>query len=89
MYVGLSASKCDELVADGRMPPAPVIDRRKVWDIRAFDAAFNELPYENGPAADNITVAFSALRLVPFVFARQEKCETAGASLRRIPGETR
>jgi hypothetical protein len=50
MYVGISASKFDELVVAGRMPRARVIDRRKVWDIRALDAAFDELPYENGPA---------------------------------------
>jgi len=51
MYVGISASKFDELVAAGRMPRARVIDRRKVWDIHALDAAFDELPYENGPVA--------------------------------------
>jgi predicted DNA-binding transcriptional regulator AlpA len=49
-YVGISVSKFDELVAAGRMPPPRVIDRRKVWDIRSIDAAFDELPYENSPA---------------------------------------
>jgi hypothetical protein len=53
MYVGISASKFDELVAAGRMPPARLIDRRKVWDIRALDAAFDELPYEGGTPDDN------------------------------------
>jgi excisionase family DNA binding protein len=46
MYVGISASKFDELVAAGRMPSARLIDRRKVWDIRALDVAFDRLPVE-------------------------------------------
>jgi hypothetical protein len=50
MYVGISVNKFDELVASGRMPPPRLIDRRKVWDIRALDVAFDELPYENAPA---------------------------------------
>lgn len=47
MYVGISVGKFDELVAAGKMPPAQLIDRRKVWDIRALDVAFDDLPYEN------------------------------------------
>jgi predicted DNA-binding transcriptional regulator AlpA len=43
-YIGISASKFDSLVADGRMPPAKQIDGRKVWDIYALDAAFEALP---------------------------------------------
>ena len=46
-YVGVSASKFDELVADGRMPTSLKIDRRRLWDIRAIDLAFDELPSEN------------------------------------------
>jgi hypothetical protein len=51
MYIGISTNKFDELVAAGRMPPARMIDRRKVWDIRALDAAFDELPYDSGQGA--------------------------------------
>jgi excisionase family DNA binding protein len=36
MYVGVSAAKFDQLVADGRMPAARLIDGRKVWDVRAM-----------------------------------------------------
>lgn len=43
-YVGVSASKFDEMVADGRMPPPKPIDRRRVWDRLALDAAFTALP---------------------------------------------
>jgi len=47
MYVGISASKFDELVRDRRMPTPKRIDGRKVWDIRDLDVAFDALPGEN------------------------------------------
>jgi excisionase family DNA binding protein len=47
MYVGISASKFDELVHDGRMPGPKRIDGRKVWDVRDLDVAFDALPGEN------------------------------------------
>lgn len=43
-YIGVSASKFDEMVEDGRMPPAKRIDARKVWDRGALDAYFDALP---------------------------------------------
>jgi predicted DNA-binding transcriptional regulator AlpA len=47
MYIGISAGKFDELVADGRMPPPVKIDSRKVWDVRALDLAFDALVSES------------------------------------------
>jgi predicted DNA-binding transcriptional regulator AlpA len=47
MYIGISPSKFDALVADGRMPGPVKIDARKVWDIRLLDMAFDALPSEN------------------------------------------
>jgi excisionase family DNA binding protein len=47
MYIGISAGKFDELVADGRMPAPRRIDGRKVWDVRELDLAFDALPSEN------------------------------------------
>jgi hypothetical protein len=47
MYIGVSAGKFDELVANGRMPSPLQIDGRKVWDIRSLDLAFDALPREN------------------------------------------
>ena len=47
MYIGISASKFDELVRDRRMPAPKRIDGRKVWDIRDLDVAFDALPGEN------------------------------------------
>jgi excisionase family DNA binding protein len=50
MYIGISAGKFDELVADGRMPAPKRIDGRKVWDVRELDLAFDALPSENCPS---------------------------------------
>jgi excisionase family DNA binding protein len=49
MYLGVSASKFDELVRDGRMPGPKRIDRRKLWDVHALDLAFDSLPDDNEP----------------------------------------
>lgn len=50
-YVGISCTKFDELVADGRMPGPKKIDGRYVWDIRRIDAAFDRLPDKDGAAS--------------------------------------
>jgi excisionase family DNA binding protein len=46
-YVGVSSSKFDQLISDGRMPGARRIDGRKIWDVRELDLYFDELPREN------------------------------------------
>jgi hypothetical protein len=46
MYIGISTGKFDEMIRDGRMPSPLCIDKRKVWDVRALDLAFDELPTE-------------------------------------------
>lgn len=43
-YIGVSATKFDDMVKDGRMPAPKVVDARRVWDRRALDAAFDALP---------------------------------------------
>lgn len=43
-YVGVSPRKFDEMVQDGRMPPAKRIDGRLVWDRRRLDEFFDALP---------------------------------------------
>jgi predicted DNA-binding transcriptional regulator AlpA len=50
LYLGVSASKFDELVVDGRMPQPRLIDARKVWDVFELDLAFNELPRQDNPS---------------------------------------
>lgn len=43
-YVGVSASKFDEMVKDGLMPRAKKFGGCVVWDVRALDGAFEALP---------------------------------------------
>jgi predicted DNA-binding transcriptional regulator AlpA len=43
-YVGLSATKFDELVSEGQMPQPKLVGRRKIWDRVALDRAFEALP---------------------------------------------
>ena len=47
-YIGVSPTKFDQMVADGRMPPPKRIDGRLVWDIRRLDISFEALPDEPG-----------------------------------------
>ena len=54
MYIGVSTSKFDEMVGDGRMPSPVRIDTRKVWDIRSLDLAFDALPAENPNSWDGV-----------------------------------
>ena len=44
IYIGISSTKFDQMVTDGRMPKPRRIDARRVWDIRTLDDAFNALP---------------------------------------------
>jgi predicted DNA-binding transcriptional regulator AlpA len=50
-YVGVSPTLFDRLVADGRMPRPKRIAARTVWDRRALDLAFTEIP--DGSDVDN------------------------------------
>ncbi len=53
MYYGVSPSKFDEMVADGRAPQPRMIDSRKVWDIFELDGSFDELPHAESPSIVN------------------------------------
>ena len=50
MYIGVSAGKFDQMIADGRMPGARRIDGRKVWDVRELDLSFDKLPRDDSGA---------------------------------------
>ncbi|MGY3590131.1 putative DNA-binding transcriptional regulator AlpA [Bradyrhizobium sp. USDA 4341] len=45
-YIGVGATKFDEMVVDGRMPRPKRIDGRVVWDRLRLDAAFSDLGEE-------------------------------------------
>jgi len=42
-YVGISPTKLDKLITDGRMPKPLHIDGRRIWDRLALDRAFERL----------------------------------------------
>jgi hypothetical protein len=46
-YIGVSPTKFDQMVKDGRMPKPKRIDGRNVWDRHQLDIAFAALPDEN------------------------------------------
>ena len=52
IYVGVSPTKFDEMVKDGRMPRPKRIDGAAVWDQRRLDLAFEALP-EEGESGGN------------------------------------
>ncbi|MBW7966764.1 hypothetical protein [Bradyrhizobium sp. BR 10261] len=45
-YIGVGATKFDEMVADGRMPRPKRVDGRVIWDRLRLEAAFSDLPEE-------------------------------------------
>jgi predicted DNA-binding transcriptional regulator AlpA len=49
-YIGVGATKFDELVIDGRMPKPKRIDARAIWDRLELDEAFAALGSEDSPA---------------------------------------
>jgi len=46
-FVGVSPTTFDGLVADGIMPSPRRIRKRKLWDRRELEAAFEHLPRED------------------------------------------
>ena len=51
-YVGVGITLFDEMVADGRMPKPKRANSRVVWDRIALDAAFTDLPGDEGNMID-------------------------------------
>jgi predicted DNA-binding transcriptional regulator AlpA len=52
IYIGISPTKFDEMVQDGRMPRPKRIDGATVWDQRRLDLAFEALPDEGDDAGN-------------------------------------
>lgn len=68
IYIWISPTKFDELVADGRMPKPRKIGARRVWDIRALDDAFDALPGDEtqldlGPWGDTSPASVNAAQI--------------------------
>jgi predicted DNA-binding transcriptional regulator AlpA len=53
IFVGVSATKFDEMVRDRRMPAPKKIDGRVVWDMMKLDRAFEALPDQDGASDVN------------------------------------
>lgn len=58
-YVGLSASKFDDLVKRGDMPRPLTVDSCRIWDVRELDEAFEAL--KSGPTRPAGTHAWADL----------------------------
>lgn len=58
-FVGVSPSKFDEMVKDGRMPPPKRIDYRRVWDIRQLEKYFDRLPGGDDECKNSLDELFS------------------------------
>ena len=56
MYLGISASKFDELRKSGRIGPAKILDGRKLYAIETLDEFFDALPDETRDADEDWTV---------------------------------
>lgn len=56
LYVGIGATKFDQMVADKRMPAPFRIDGRVLWDIRDLDSAVDVLKEDASENPwDNVT----------------------------------
>lgn len=42
-YIGVSTTKFDDMVADGRMPKPIAVDGCRIWDVRKIEEAFDAL----------------------------------------------
>ena len=45
-YVGVSPTKFDQMVTDGRMPKPRKVDGRRLWDVRLLDICVDQLPMD-------------------------------------------
>ena len=61
-YVGVSPSKFDQMITDGRMPKPIKMDACAVWDMRQLDQAFENLidQPDTSEVADQVAAAMQA-----------------------------
>lgn len=53
IYIGIGLTKFSQLVALGVMPKPRMIGSRRVWCVTDLDAAFDDLPMEDGQEIDS------------------------------------
>lgn len=51
-YIGISPTTFDKMVIAGEMPSPKRVGTRKIWDVRALDLAFDDLPGDDS-GSDN------------------------------------
>lgn len=51
-YIGISATKFDQLVDNGRMPRPKRLDGRVLWDRVELDLAFDDIPQDRAKEVD-------------------------------------
>ena len=56
-YVGVGINLFDQMVKDGRMPPARKINARMVWSRRDVEKWFDQLPYAGAVVQSGESVA--------------------------------
>jgi len=74
-YIGVSTSKFDQMVSDGRMPEPIRIDSRKVWDRLKIDAAFEALSDADENDGDYDTWASVSAERIDLDKAKKEVSE--------------
>ena len=52
-YIGVGATKFDQMVSEGTMPKPRVNGSRKLWDRSEIDAAFSGLPHDGDEGLAN------------------------------------
>ncbi len=57
IYIGISPTKFDQLVEDGRMPKPIHLDGRRLWDLRKLDQCFDAL--DTDPSFDQSWADFA------------------------------
>lgn len=57
-YIGVSATKFDQMIADRSMPKPKRLGGRVVWDRIALDMAFTALPEDGADGSDFFEALF-------------------------------
>ncbi|RWR12042.1 hypothetical protein D2T33_10165 [Sinirhodobacter populi] len=52
-YIGVSPSTFDKMVQAGEMPAPKRVYARVIWDVRALDLAFDDLPGDDSTSDNN------------------------------------